>query len=322
MRHCFIINPAAGKTSMVTRLTEQIEKAFEGREDAFEIHVTTGNRDATEHAYRLCREVEGPLRIYACGGDGTLNELIEPAMSRPDVAIGAIPYGTGNDYVKNFGRIPYFRIVEAQIDAPARPVDIIKVDEDRYSINILNIGFDSRVSTSVTSFKRLPFINGTMAYIMSVAKCLLGTLADRFTVTIDGETLEPADYLLVSIANGFCYGGAFQPTPLAKVDDGIIDVCLVKKVSIPRFVRLVGAYTRGEHIELEEAKDVILYRKCKHIVVESDTEFYAGVDGENYKTTRVQARILEHAVQFIDPVPLDDHREEGTRCEIAKLAAK
>ena len=103
IKHVFILNPAAGKREGKESLRSQIEQACLARGVDFVIHVTGQAGEATSFVDAFCtREPDTQLRFYACGGDGTLSETVNGAYGHPNAAVGVIPVGTGNDFVRNF----------------------------------------------------------------------------------------------------------------------------------------------------------------------------------------------------------------------------
>ena len=121
MKHCFVLNPAAGKGKIAAELTKKIEAVCRAREVDFEVYLTMGVGDATDYVLRAAAERTEPIRFYACGGDGTLGETARGIMSlenRDSVSLGLIPVGTGNDFARNFSNKENFFDIEAQLPPP------------------------------------------------------------------------------------------------------------------------------------------------------------------------------------------------------------
>ena len=102
MKHLFIVNPVAGGKDRREYVAEQARRALEGSEDAYEVYVTTAPMDACAKIAAEAASGE-ELRVYACGGDGTLNECVNGAVGHSNVAVTHFPCGTGNDFIKMFG---------------------------------------------------------------------------------------------------------------------------------------------------------------------------------------------------------------------------
>ena len=129
MKHIFIVNPAAGKGQAATRIIPQIEAYFQAHpEIPFEIYVTKAKGDGRAYAESAAKTGE-PIRFYACGGDGTLYEVVNGAYKYPNVSVGILPLGSGNDFARIFGGSDKLLDIGAQVHAGTR-----KFDLDRKSV--------------------------------------------------------------------------------------------------------------------------------------------------------------------------------------------
>ena len=165
-------------------------------------------------------------RIYACGGDGTLNEVVCGAAGAANVAVTHWPCGSGNDFIKNFNEPPAFFELSRLLDAEETLLDLIQVGED-YSLSICSMGIDARIGTEIQKYKRLPLVSGKGAYNLSTVVNLIKGIHRHYAVEINGETIDDR-FTLICICNGRFYGGGYQPIPEARPDDGRLDVLLVK----------------------------------------------------------------------------------------------
>ena len=129
MRHLFLINPHAGKYDRTQEMREKLRTALAGRDEPWEAAVTQYPGHGAELA-RAAAERGEPVRIYACGGDGTVNEVANGIIGYDNAAMTVIPVGTGNDFLKNFGPedMEKFRDAENLWDAPQFPIDAIDVN--------------------------------------------------------------------------------------------------------------------------------------------------------------------------------------------------
>ena len=164
MKHLFVVNPVAGKQKPEEKLrliNEAIDRlpAEQRSRDEFEIYVTEAPMDACRHIRETAAD-GAELRVYACGGDGTLNECVNGAAGLSNVAVTHFPCGTGNDFIKMFGpgKDRFFDLTEL-INGEVRPIDVIKCN-DRYSVNICSMGLDARVGTDVHKYSGMPLIGG------------------------------------------------------------------------------------------------------------------------------------------------------------------
>ena len=143
MRHVFIINPAAGKVDAREKILEGLSRLHNVD---YEIYLTEGVGDATAYVKDYCNTYREPIRFYACGGDGTLNEVANGVVGYPHASMGCFACGSGNDFVKYYGGKKYFSDVAALIEAEEEPIDLMRVG-DKYAINATHFGFDSSVTS-------------------------------------------------------------------------------------------------------------------------------------------------------------------------------
>ena len=201
MRHVFIINPKAGKRDQAARIYAMADRLREGRGLDCTCMLTERPGGAEAIARRLAETGE-PVRLYACGGDGTASETANGAAGFPNAAMTCIPTGTGNDLLKNFGPdMGKFRDAENLWDGDVFPLDLIRCN-GRLCITIACNGIDARVAESVHRFSASPLLRGRGAYLASVAaNFLFKGISRRWTVWLDEERLE-GEFALVSMCNG------------------------------------------------------------------------------------------------------------------------
>ena len=320
MRHVFVINPCAGGRD----IGDDIAAALDSHGIEAETYCTTAPRDATRFVAGWIAAHPGEaVRFYACGGDGTLNEVVSGVMSyefgvrsasswglprsyevgEGNVEVSCYPSGSGNDYVKNWpGRD--FTDLEALVGGESQPVDVLRLTlggETRYCVNVMNFGFEAEVCRTMETVRRWPLLGGRMAYVTGIVHCLLHKRHNPCRITVDGEAWHSGDMLLGSAASGRFVGGGFQCAPRAVVDDGWLEAQCVDALSIPRFLRMIGHYKNGEHLDRPDMHDVVHHRRARRMVFESDREFSIVADGELMRCTRVEAECLEKAIRFAVP---------------------
>ena len=221
MKHIFIINPAAGAKDISKPLSKQIHSLLP--EEDFVIHITTGKNDARDFVQEyLTQHTKESVRVYSCGGDGTLNEVLNGLVGFSNASLACYPSGSGNDFVKNFPNMNDFLDLESLIKAETKEIDIIQFN-GRYAINICNLGFDGEVGYNFMRFKKIPKIKGPTAYNLAVFWGLLSKMKHMVTVHVDGQLFHQGYILLSAIANGRCYGGGYYCAPRANVTDGLLD---------------------------------------------------------------------------------------------------
>lgn len=305
MRHIFVINPKAGKVNRVEEISNHVKK-YDGKLD-YEIYSTQSRGDAAKFVkqYLNTHDAKEIYRFYACGGDGTLHDVANGACGHKNAEVACLACGSGNDFIKYFDNLDEFRQLDDLIKAEARPIDAIKVN-DLVCINILSFGFDAEVTFTMHDYKRKPLITGKMAYTLAALHCLLFKMKFKMKVTADDKVLFDGNGLLCAVANGSWYGGGFHCAPLAKVDDGLMDICLARCVSRAKSPMLMGIFKKGNHLEDKRLKDTIIYTKCKKVVIESDAPVAYQVDGETYRVPKLDVEIIPNGLNFVVPVHEDN----------------
>lgn len=301
MKHVFLLNPTAGKGDCGDWVQTQIREACTAAGEEYEIYITRCQDDARTATIRFCEKYR-ELRLYACGGDGTLSEVINGAVGFAGAAVSVVPIGTGNDFVKNFENPTGFLDIPLLIRSADRPVDLIKINDKSYAVNLCNAGFDAEVAKNMGVFKTLPFIKrGMAAYNISVAYSLLKPIGKQMRVVLDGQQVLEESFLLLAVGNGAFYGGGYKAAPTARIDDGILNFCGVRKLSRFKIARLIGLYKEGMHPESEEIKDYIEYRECRKVEIRSLQPFSFSVDGECSLRMAVTLELIPGAIRFIAP---------------------
>lgn len=299
MKTVFIANPHAGTENNKEKLRSAIQSFDEA--SSCELYVTQGVGDATHFVESWTEKHPGEeVRFVACGGDGTVNEVFNGAVGKPNVSVSCYPRGSGNDFVKAFGGAERFMDVGKLVTARTQKLDLLKVGK-RYSNNVVNFGFDTTVAITINKEREKTGHGSKNAYTKGVVTALLTSMKNNFTVKADGEVLNTdGKALLCTLANGQYVGGSFRCAPRAKTDDGLIEFCLIKPISRLRFVKTLTPYTNGQHLDDEKMKDIVVYRQARKVEVEAPEGFAYSLDGEiiyeNHFTVEIAEKVLDFAV--------------------------
>lgn len=294
MRDVFIINPAAGKEDSTKELTAQIRQVY-GND--CKILITTGAGDAGVKA-KAEAETGDDVRIFACGGDGTSFEVLNGIVGYKNAAIGVIPIGSANDFIKYFGfdSKPRFLDIKRQKRGTLLPIDLIKAG-DKYCMNQCCAGLDAQVADFMKGFKRLPLVSGPMAYNLAVVKAFLGKIGINMKVITDGKIFKEGSVLFAVCANAPVYGGGYISAPKAVLNDGLLDcvtIDTVKKLQVPG---LLPKYKNGKH----ESLDVCTTGRCESFEFEADREIPVSLDGEIIHTSSFKCEIVKNGINFVLP---------------------
>ena len=295
MKHLFIINPAAGSRDRTKEYTQAIREVCEPRGLDYRIQVS----QAPGHCRQLAREAAESgeeYRIYACGGDGTLNEVAAGAAGFPNAAVTVFSGGSGNDFVKLFSDPKAFFHLDRLLDAEEVSFDMIRCN-DSLALNICSVGLDARIGTDVANYQRIPLLQGFRAYLVSTLVNVVRGIGEHYVVEINGETID-GDQTFVCVCNGRFYGGGFNPVPEADPTDGILDVLLVKKVRRLQVPAVIGKYKSGRYKELTE---LIRHFRTDRIVIHCDGDVPINLDGELRRGRVVEMSVAKEKIRFFYP---------------------
>ncbi len=295
MKHIFIINPSAGEHNAYEPTVNAL-KPFMGKFD-IEICKTGHKKHATEFIREyLATHPNEEVRFYSAGGDGTLNEVVNGVMGFENASISVYPSGSGNDFVKSLPNPLSYLDFEKLLNAENRKIDVLSINDSLYCVNVCNFGFDAIVAQTANELKEKGKKN---AYTKGIVKALFNGMKNQITVEVDGKTLNPnGKLLLANAANGAYYGGKYKCAPNYSLDDGLIEVCLVKPVSVFTFLKLVKKYEQGSHLTDKRFEKYIVYLRGKTVKMYSDKPFVVSLDGEIISGTEFTVKILEKSLNF------------------------
>lgn len=308
MKHIFVVNPAAGKGKKLPAILAAITYACEELNVDFEIYHTVTVGDGIRYVREKCeKNPMESIRFYACGGDGTLYEVINGAVGHPNVEVAIVPTGTGNDFIKAFSSPEFFSDIKRQLLGKPEALDLIRYN-GRYCINVLNIGFDCDVVQKVSEIKRSALVPSKLAYLFSVANVFTKSFGTNFRIVIDNKETVEKEFTLMAVANANYYGDGFKVAPNALLDDGYLNLCLVDKVTRGQFAKLISQYKLGRHVDENGVSryPFIRYQTCKKILIESYQPLGVCADGEISPYKAVQIEVQPHAIAFSVP--------KGSRC--------
>lgn len=294
MKHLFIINPVAGK-GHANSYIPAIHNYFKGNTDEYHIEITNNPGHARDIAEWYAQK--GDYRMYATGGDGTLNEVLN-GMAGSNCSLGILPAGSGNDFIKSIYKSrDYKDILEKTINGEPVSIDCGLIN-GRYFINIMSVGLDAEVAYYSAKINHKLHVAGMVSYLLGIAAALIkGKI--RFPVKIifnDSETIE-TNIALTACTNGKYYGGGFIPVPTTEYNDGILDVCFVEAKSLPAILYLIPKYMKGTHTEMKGVN----FRKIERMRIESEEELKINIEGELIFANSVDIEIKKGFINFIIP---------------------
>ncbi len=296
MKHVFVINPIAGFENSFYKLSKELEK-YKDKYD-ISLHVTSSIKDATAYTKDfLSLYPNEEIRFYSCGGDGTLSEIVNGIANNDNASVTCYPCGSGNDFVKSVGGREKFLNLEELFTAKNHKIDLIKVN-DTYCLNVTNVGLEARVCKVANSLKG----KSKHPYTRGIINALFTGMRHKLKVTVDGEDINPqGNLLLCSFANGGYAGGKYNCAPKYLLDDGLMEVCLVKPVSVFTLLRLIKKYEKGLHIDDKRLEKILRYKRAETVIVSSDKPFDICIDGEIYTDTSFTLKTIKRAINFAIP---------------------
>ena len=301
MKHCFIINRASGSGKGIDALVDRINALCTEKSLDYSIVFTQYPHHAEEIVKQVVESSEKPVRFYACGGDGTINEVVNGIIENGSGEIAVVPIGTGNDFVKTFSAPCDFLCLENLVFGKSVRVDTVSLGNEVFA-NMLNVGFDSSVVKTVTRYRnKSRLMRGDLAYVIGVALNFIKMPKTYLSCTFDdGEKIE-GKFLLSAFSNGKYYGGGFKAGSRAEVDDGILDVLLVKPCSRAVFLTLVSKYKKGTLLDDKRSHKYIVFKKCRSLSVSFSPESFVCVDGELTDKHEFEIKVLPSSLSFVLP---------------------
>ena len=298
MKHIFIINPHAGKRDQTSRIYEMADHLREAHGLTCACMLTDRPGGAADMARKLAETGE-ELRLYACGGDGTISEVANGIAGFSNAAMTAIPTGTGNDFLKNFGPdMEKFQDAENLWAGEVFPLDLIACN-GRLCLTIACNGIDARIADSVHQYGSSPLLHGRNSYLASVAvNFLFKPIGRHWKVWLDDEALED-DFALVSMCNGRYYGGGSMPVPEARMNDGVLHTVLIKNIPKATFARLFAPYSAGEYRKLPQ--ELIRVSTARQVRIQAEEDLVTCLDGECFRSREVVMGLADKRLRFFGP---------------------
>jgi diacylglycerol kinase (ATP) len=306
MKTVCVVNEHAGGGAMAD-IFRRMEHDLEAAVGPFDVVFT----DGPGHATTLVRDAlrAGAKRIYAGGGDGTLNECIngffesDGTAIQPEAALGMLSGGTGGDFRKTIGLASTEDALRALAGGKVVRADIGRVtyrphdsagQTTRYFLNIASFGLSGLVDKHVTTLKQF---GGKVAYYGATLMSLWGWKNPRVTLTFDGETTSPRPIVTVAVGNGRYFGGGMKVCPDARIDSGHFQVTTLGDLSRLELMLMSRSLYSGLHVYDPR----VSVRTAKVVVAESDTPVHLDIDGEPLGTLPARFEVLPGAIGLVVP---------------------
>jgi diacylglycerol kinase (ATP) len=299
--YIFIINSVSG-SGKALKVWEELKPELEKEKVQFRSFFTKYAGHAEEIAEQVAELHQEKLEaIVAIGGDGTAHEVINGVASYPDIPVGYIPGGSGNDFARGFS-IPKSprKALQKILKQKGRPLKrfdlgryqlLSRKKGERYFINGLGIGIDGEVAKVTNESAYKTFLNrfkiGSLAYTISLFRLLFSYQPREVTMLVDGEEKHFSKVWLIAVTNIAYYGRGMKITPHAKPNDGKLNLCIVHGISPWKLLSVFGTVFMGQH---HKFRGVTLL-EGKRIQVSSAASMTIHADGEIIGTTPVSIDI-------------------------------
>lgn len=303
MKNFLIVNPVAGKgvgEAVIKYQIDELDQDLKNKHEFFFI-LTSKEKDATNLAKKICEEhLNENINIFACGGDGTCFEVLNGVIGYDNVSMGIIPVGSCNDFLKTFPEYEFMSLKKQLLGSTIK-VDTIEINNE-YALNVTNFGFDARANYDQIRYRK-NFKTVKSAYNYALFRNIISPkLGDKVDVFVDDKLFFSGKMFLSSVANAMYYGGGYKCAPLADYQDGLLDVCLVRKVSLLTFLRLVKYYKKGEHLSDSRFQNYVKYVKGEKIVIKAALDLVGCLDGETRISKEFIIKTSPYKINFILPI--------------------
>ncbi len=275
-----VANKTAGHGTAAATL-EKVRDYLTEKGVAFLVKET----QAPFHATKLAEQAvnNGAKCVFALGGDGTVREVAE-GMKGSSVPMGIIPAGTGNDISKavNLPGKP-IEALQAGLQGTARKVDLGMINDLSF-VNIVGTGFDVNSLRWTLKLKRS--MKGLLPYLLGGILAIITHRNIDVKLTIDGHERQ-LPLMMISVANGKCFGGGMKVAPDAELDDGLFDIVIVHPVPKWKIPLLLPKFISGKAKTIKYVETL----RCKEIIIERQGQ-YMNVDGEILPMDKAHIKIL------------------------------
>lgn len=294
MKYIFILNDRADKRGNEAEVMRQLD----GLDIEYSVYKTYGIGDATRYVNLHCDlNPKDEVCFVAVGGSGTANEVASAIVGRENKSMAILALSGTCDFVKCFPDRD-FKSIAAIVEGEQKKIDVIKVN-DNYSINVINIGMDAMVSYYAELFESEDMKD---SYRKGLVRAVLLHRFNRIKIVADGTVMNLRKRILLgTVANGKYCGGEYLCAPNASVDDGWMEVCVFRTITLLTFLRILPSYREGRHIEDKYSRQFLKYKRAKHVEVTSKDLFQISLDGENIASTRFTMDIIDKALNFVLP---------------------
>jgi diacylglycerol kinase (ATP) len=278
-KHIAIVCNPTRENSKALRIADEISILLSGMDISHSIFIKEWPVEWTNFT-----------EVWICGGDGTLNYFINkyPLSHLP---LSIFKGGTGNDFHwMLYGNLTVEQQVEKLLSGTIHFVDGGSCNGKLF-LNGVGIGFDGEIVKDLLGKNKLA---GKATYMLSVLKNISVYKEKTYSIQTNKEIIN-SDYLMISVANASRYGGGFHVAPNAKVDDGLLDLCLIGKISPLKRIKYLPVIEKGQHLSLS----FVQYEQLNKVIITGNSNVHAHIDGEYIYSNKFEINCLPERFPFI-----------------------
>lgn len=306
-----VLNPYAGHGAAAKEFP-QVEAALRAAGLDFDVVPTRASLHAVQLAWDA--PAQGYERIIAVGGDGVMHEVVNGLLRASNegetIALGIIPLGTGNDFIKSLPpaltpgktRDDWKEALPRVIGGKTALVDVGKIVGDapapghphpQYFVNGMDVGFGARVAKAVRGVS----LTGTAAYLLAIMQVLVDYNLPHIRLTLDSGKVVELDTTLTGITNGRCFGSSFWLTPQADIQDGKLDIVIAKGLNRVGILQVIPQIMKGTHLN----HPAISFYRAQKVILESPAPMIVEADGELpfLEARRLEVEILPQRLRVM-----------------------
>lgn len=296
-----IVNPYSGNrrgpkyAKTIEKIFIDLKKEYDILEDNVFIEYTEYNGHSTEIVldYEI-RFKDEEIVVYVVGGDGTLSEVATAINGKDNISMVVIPKGTGNDFSRAVNSYRSIRkIIKMSLLNKSEKVDCILVN-NKVATNMINTGLDAAIAANLDKFRKIPLISGNIKYKLAILYTVFLPKVYNLKIRIDNTVIK-GKWTLIAIGNNKFCGGGVNMVPEATVDDGKLDICIVKNVNLIQKMMYLPKIMKGKHTNLK----VVQICTGKSITVSSNKKMPVSIDGELHFIKGFRAKVSEKTLSVI-----------------------
>ena len=286
MKYIFILNRFSLKSN-TSLIVEKIEKACKRRKLDYKIETNNSNL-STEDILKKYKKTKSI--IMAVGGDGTINRVLNGIVGTKNI-LGYIPYGTGNDF---------YRANQEVLNKGINTIDLISIN-NKYFINIACFGIDAVIGNN-SDIIHSRIIPKKYRYKMGLLVNFLKYKPRNFIVSFNNKSYKD-EYTTIVVCNARYYGGGYRVSPNSSLDDGLLEVLLVKKTTKYDMAKLISSMRNAFHLK---SSKIELFQ-TDELVIKTDSEISSNIDGEELTSDTFKIKLIPKGINvYYDQDLIDD----------------